>query len=123
MLDPDALAFLTERHLATLSTIREDGSAHVVAIAFVYDPHDGLVRIITRDGSVKVRNVDRRGWAAVSQVDGGRWLTLEGPAEVTRDAERVHRAEAAFETRYRPVTPNPDRVAIEITVDRVMGRG
>lgn len=123
MIDDAARAFLTERHLASLTTLREDGTAHVVAIAFVYDPDDGIVRIITRDGSVKVRNVERRGWAAVSQVEGGRWLTLEGPAVVVREPQRVTAAVTAFESRYRPTTPDPERVAIEITVNHVMGRG
>ena len=30
----DALAFLTERHLAMLTTLRTDNSPHVVAVGF-----------------------------------------------------------------------------------------
>ena len=58
--------------------VRADGSPHVVPVGFSYDPADRLVRIITRAGSQKVANARRGGRAAVSQVDGGRWLTLEG---------------------------------------------
>jgi len=32
-------------------------------------------------------------------------------------------AVAAFESRYRPARDNPNRVAIELTVDRILGRG
>jgi PPOX class probable F420-dependent enzyme len=117
------LTFLAERHLGTLTTSRADGSPHVVAIAFVYDPTDELVRIISSDNTQKVKNVDRHARAVVTQVDGPRWLTLEGSAAVARDADRVAAAIAAFETRYRPARENPKRVAIEITVERILGRG
>lgn len=115
------LEFLEERHLGTLTTIRSDGSPHVVAIAFTYVPAENVVRVITNDGSQKVRNVDATGLAAVSQVDGRRWLTLEGEARVQRDRDSVEKAERAFESRYRPPSDNPNRVAIEITVSRVLG--
>ncbi|MEO7518626.1 MAG: pyridoxamine 5'-phosphate oxidase family protein, partial [Acidimicrobiales bacterium] len=36
-LPPEVLAFLDERHLATLTTLRPDGSPHVVAVAFTWD--------------------------------------------------------------------------------------
>lgn len=116
------LDFLGERRLATLTTLRADGSPHVVAIAFTFDPADGIARIITSDGSQKVRNVARSPRVAVSQVDGRRWLTLEGHGTVRREPDRVARAVARYEARYRPVSENPRRVAIEIVVDRVLGR-
>ncbi len=115
------LDFLTESHLGTLATIRSDGTPHVVAIAFTYLPEDGTVQIITKDGSVKVQNLEKSPRAAVSQVDGRRWLTLEGPAVVHRDPASIAKAVDAFSSRYRIPRENPDRVAIEITVDRVLG--
>jgi PPOX class probable F420-dependent enzyme len=117
------LSFLSERHVGTLTTLRSDGSPHVVAIAFVYDSGDGLVRVISSDNTQKVKNVEVTSRAVVSQVDGPRWLTLEGDARVARDPDRVGAAVTAFESRYRPARENPNRVAIEITVDRIMGRG
>lgn len=57
------------------------------------------------------------------QVDGGRWLSLEGRTEVTDDPHRVARAVAAYAGRYRQPRVNPTRVTIEILVDRVLGRG
>ena len=48
-LHPDLLAFLTERHLATLSSVRRGGSLHVVAVGFTFDPAAGLARVITVD--------------------------------------------------------------------------
>ncbi len=55
----EVLTFLAERHLATLTTLRADGSPHVVAIGFTYAPHERLVRVITFASSVKSRNAAR----------------------------------------------------------------
>jgi PPOX class probable F420-dependent enzyme len=117
------LEFLAEYHLASLTTLRADGSPHVVPVGFSYDPAEQLVRIITFEGSQKVVNARRSGRAAVSQVDGGRWLTLEGTITATTDPERVAAAIAGYAGRYREPGERPDRVALEISVDRVLGRG
>lgn len=123
-LSPEALAFLTERHLATLTTFRPDGSPHVVPVGFGFDPGTGLVRIITFAPSRKARNLSAApgSRAVVCQVDGARWLALEGPATVTDDPERVAAAVGAYAARYRQPGERTDRVAIEIEVDRVLGR-
>ena len=123
-LSDEVLAFLAERHLATLTTLRPDGSPHVVAVGFTWDDDAGLARIITFAPSRKAANVaaepGRR--AAVCQVDGSRWLTLEGAAEVTDEGDRVAEAVRRYAERYRPPGERDDRVAIEIRVDRVLGR-
>ena len=121
-LPDEVLAFLGERHLATLTTLAPGGWPHVVAVGFTFDPVDGLVRIITGAGSQKAANARRGGRAAVGQVDGARWLSLEGPVTVTDDPERVAVAVAAYTARYRPPGENLTRVAIEISVERVLGR-
>ncbi len=122
-LDDAVLTFLSERHLASLTTLRADGSPHVVPVGFGYDAEARIVRIISFAGSQKVVNALRGGRAAVSQVDGGRWLTLEGTVTATDDAERVAAAVAAYAARYREPSERADRVAIEIKVDRILGRG
>ena len=121
-LSDETLEFLRERHLASLTTLRADGSPHVVPVGFSFDPEAGVVRVITFAGAVKARNAARGGRAAVSQVDGGRWLTLEGPARLVTDADGVAAAVTGYAARYRQPKERPDRVAIEITVDKIMGR-
>ena len=123
-LSDEVLAFLAERHLATLTTLRPDGSPHVVAVGFTWDDEAGLARVITFRPSRKARNVLAHPGhrAAVCQVDGGRWLTLEGPATVTDDPARVAEAVDRYAVRYRPPGVRDDRVAIEIAVDRILGR-
>ena len=121
-LPQDVLDFLAERHLATLTTIGPGGRPHVVAVGFTFDPGDGVVRIITGATSQKAANARRGGRAAVGQVDGARWLSLEGPVAVSDDPARVATAVASYTARYRPPRENPTRVAIEISVERVLGR-
>ncbi len=124
-LPDEVTTFLTERHLATLTTLRSDNTPHVVAVGFTWDPDEQLVRVITFAPSRKARNVAAHpgGPAAVCQVDGGRWLTLEGRATVTDDPERVAEAVRRYAARYSDPKQRTDRVVIELAVDRIMGRG
>jgi F420H(2)-dependent biliverdin reductase len=117
-----AASQLSVRHLATLATLRADGTPHLVPVGFTFDAAACLVRVICSDGTQKVRNVERYGRAAVSQLDGPRWLTLEGPARINRDATSVVEAERRYGARYGGPRRNPNRVVIEITVTRVLGR-
>lgn len=119
---PEMLAFLREYHLASLTTMRPDGSPHVVPVGFSYDETAQVVRIITFPASMKFKNAMRGGRAVVSQVDGGRWLTLEGTVSAVTDAQRVQLAVDGYAARYRQPGERDDRVSIEIAVDRIMGR-
>ncbi|MCF6507176.1 TIGR03618 family F420-dependent PPOX class oxidoreductase [Blastococcus sp. MG754426] len=122
--DPGAglLEFLTERHLATLTTLRPDGTPHVVPVGVTYDAATATARVITSGTSAKARHV-RAGQArvAVCQVDGRRWATLEGAAVVRDDAASVADAVERYARRYRRPRENPARVVIEISVDRILG--
>lgn len=125
---PEVLAFLAERHLASLTTLRPDGTPHVVPVGFSFDPDAGLVRVISARSSRKVANIvaaaDGADSArvAVNQIDGGRWLTLEGTATVTDEDARVAEAERRYAERYQAPRPRNDRVAIEVRVTRILGR-
>jgi F420H(2)-dependent biliverdin reductase len=117
----DALAFLTERHLAMLTTLRVDNSPHVVAVGFTFDPKTHIARVITTGGSQKAVNAERGGVAVLSQVDGARWLSLEGRASVNREVDAVRDAELRYAQRYRTPRANPRRVVIEVQIERVLG--
>lgn len=125
-LDPTAFgasirAILDQRHLATLTTMRPDGTPHVVPVAFTWDDEARLARVICSAGSVKARNAAAGGRAALCQVDARRWLTLEGRIAVRDDAASVTEAECRYAQRYRTPRPNPRRIVLEIAVDAAMG--
>jgi PPOX class probable F420-dependent enzyme len=113
------LDFWRERHLCTVTTLRPDGSPHVVPMGVVVDVDQGVAWAITSRTSQKVANLrsgtDPR--VAVCQVDGRRWSTIEGTAEVRDDAEAVSR----YAERYRQPRENPDRLALRITITSAIG--
>jgi PPOX class probable F420-dependent enzyme len=115
-----ALDFLVERHLATLTTFRADGSAHVVPVGFSWDPGTRLARVITSGASQKAANLRRDPRAVLCQLDGARWLTLEGTATVTGEPAAVAEAVRRYAARYRRPRENPARVALEIAVTRTL---
>ena len=116
-----ALEFLRERHLATLTTLRKDSSPHVVPVGFTWDDDARLVRIITGGDTTKASNAMRGGRAVVCQVEGWRWITLEGPVSVLVHPEPVADAVRRYAERYRQPRENPARVVLQIQVDRVLG--
>lgn len=126
-LTPEQRVFLLERHVGTLATLRPDGTPHVVPVAFTWDHEQGEAWLTTQDGSVKVRNVEaalaagRPARAALCQVSGGRWLTLEGTLAVSRDPGEIAAAERRHALRYPPLEPDERRVLVRLRVDRVLG--
>ncbi|GHC72268.1 pyridoxamine 5'-phosphate oxidase family protein [Streptomyces flavofungini] len=130
--DPPApyLSFWRERHLCTLTTLRPDGTPHVVPVGVTFDPEAGIARILANRSSRKVAHVRAASGpegpgarVAVCQVERRRWATLEGLAEVSAEPERVAEGMRRYEERYgRVPSPNPDRVVIEIRVTRALGK-
>jgi len=57
-LTPEQHVFVTERHVATLTTLRPDGTPHVVPVAFTWDAATGVAWMTSEEGSAKVRNVE-----------------------------------------------------------------
>ncbi len=121
------LEFWRERHLCTVTTLRRDGSPHVVPMGIVVDPsQDGTAGTawgITSRTSQKVANLRAGGDArvAVCQVDGRRWSTLEGIAEVREDPDSVAEAVRRYAERYRQPRENPARVALRISLTGIIG--
>ncbi|MGW0892030.1 pyridoxamine 5'-phosphate oxidase family protein [Saccharopolyspora sp. NPDC002578] len=119
------LAFWAEPHVCTLTTVRADGTPHVVPVNSTLDVATGIARVLSSRDSHKARQVRASGEpgarVALCQVDGRRWSTLEGVAVVRDDPAVVADAEARATARYgRPPRPNPNRVILEITVTRAL---
>ncbi|MEU4439627.1 TIGR03618 family F420-dependent PPOX class oxidoreductase [Micromonospora chalcea] len=104
-----------------LCTLRRDGSPHVTPVWFVYA--DGVWWIGCEGRSVKARNVAADPRVSLALEDGVHPVVAEGVA-------RLHRADfppaivAAFAEKYggwdirQPVTPDSERVLLEVPVRR-----
>ena len=176
-LPPEALAFLGERHLATLSIPRQGRSPHVTPVGFTWDADAATARVITFADAQKVKLIQnltqkaeggkavevgkkaeagkaaeggraveatdmaqagraveggraveatemvQAAQVALCQVDGGRWLALEGEARVHSEKSRCAEGVRRYAERYRqPKDRGDDRRVIEISVQRVSGR-
>ena len=113
---PEYLAFWREYHLCTLTTLRPDGTPHVVPVGVTYDPEAGLARVITNKSSSKVAHVLAAGpggaRVAVCQVDRGRWATLEGRRDGPHGAGRGRRRRTPLRGALRAhpgAQPGPGR--------------
>ncbi|MFI2714108.1 TIGR03618 family F420-dependent PPOX class oxidoreductase [Micromonospora sp. NPDC018662] len=123
---PDLEARLAHERNVWLCTLRPDGSPHLTPVWFVHA--DGVWWVSCEETSVKARNV-----AAAPRVS----LALEGGDQpvVAEGAARLHHADfppavvAAFADKYagwdirQPVTPDSERVLLEIPVRRWLFAG
>lgn len=119
----ELLAFVTERHLATLTLRRADGRPHITPVGFTYDADAKIARVITWSGSWKAKHVQREPEQPVGlcQVDGRWWLSLYGTATAHTDPERTAEGVRRYAERYRPPKSRDDRVVIEIAVTDIVG--
>ncbi len=122
---PAFLDFWRERRICTVTTLRPDGTPHVVPMGVVLDPAAGAAWAITSGTSWKVRNIRTAGADgarfAACQVEGRHWSTVEGVVRVLDDPDSVREAEQRYAERYKVPRANPERVALRVEVTRVLG--
>ena len=85
-LSPDTLAYLEERHVATIVTLNHDGSPHVAPVWYEYE--DGQLRIITAASAVKVKNIRRDPRVSVciaNDTSPAKYVLFEGTAVISPD--------------------------------------
>ena len=116
------IEFVTERHLAVLTLVRDNGKPHSTPIGFTWDFEAKLARIITWSGSVKSRLLETSSLVGtICQVDGGRWITLEGSCSVTADPEVCAEAVTRYANRYSPPKDRgSERRVIIMAVERIV---
>ena len=100
-----------------MTSVLPDGRLHVVPVGFTWD--GTIARVITNGPSRKARNMP--GPVTLCQIDGRRWLTIEGRGSVSSDPARVADAVERYSARYRQPRVNPIRVVIEIEVVSFLG--
>jgi PPOX class probable F420-dependent enzyme len=117
--------FWSERRLCTVTTLRPDGTPHVVPMGVVLDLDSDTAWAITSQDSRKVANLRAAGPDgapfAACQVEGRYWSTVEGRAVVLDDEGSVAEAVRRYAERYKAPRDNPRRVALRIEVTRVLG--
>ncbi|MGD2042963.1 MAG: PPOX class F420-dependent oxidoreductase [Acidimicrobiia bacterium] len=87
----EAFEFLsTGTRTGKLATVREDGRPHVVPIWFVVDGDD--IAFTTWHASVKCRNMERSGWAALTvdlEEPPYAYVSVEGEIAMTDDPDQL----------------------------------
>jgi PPOX class probable F420-dependent enzyme len=119
--DREFRAFWQERHLCTVTFLKPDGRPHVIPMGVVLSDEPDTAWAITSRDSFKARLLREPAPIAVCQVDGPRWSTLEGIASLRLDDLSVAEAVRHYASRYRQPRPNPNRVAIQLSIDKVIG--
>jgi PPOX class probable F420-dependent enzyme len=95
-LAPDVAEFLKGAHLASLATVRPDGRPHVTPVWYEWDGYEFIVA--TFRTAQKLRNVSRKGFAALSiytQEIPYRQVTVEGTARPGSQVDGVWRERVA----------------------------
>lgn len=115
----------SQRRPAVLVTPRRDGTPHAVPVGVTVDVGQRTARVICSVGSQKARNVVAAGpdgaRVTLTLVEGRTWSTLEGTAVLRDSPQEVHEAERRYAAQYKEPRVNPQRVVLEIAVDRVLG--
>jgi PPOX class probable F420-dependent enzyme len=90
-------AFIAEPRTAVFSTVDARGRNHAVPVWYLLK--DGEFRVVTERGSQKHRNAARTGRAALTIMDGPRYVMAEGPVQVVDPLSYEQRL--ALHTHYR----------------------
>ncbi|MFD2473261.1 PPOX class F420-dependent oxidoreductase [Amycolatopsis silviterrae] len=118
MTDSEWRAFLTEgTRLAHLALTRADGRPHVTPICFVLDGDE--LAFALSPGSVKGKSLARDGRVAVCVSDERQpygFVTVEGEARISAEAEEIKRVGMGIAERYYP-----DQSAVDVAESFVQG--
>lgn len=125
----EARQFIATHHRAVLATQRADGRPQLSPVLCAVDGA-GRVLISTRETAVKTRHLRRRPYASVCVVSDaffGRWVQVEGTAEVVSlpdamdlliDYYRRTAGEHSDWADYRAAMERERRVIVRISIDR-----
>src|ERR1035441_4186538 len=121
--------FIRLRHHAILSTQRSDGSPQMSPVTMGVDP-DGFILVASYPERAKVRNVRRRGHAALCVLsDGfnGQWVQVSGTATVVDLPEAMEGLVTYFRSisgdhpdwdEYRQAMIDQGKVLIRVVPER-----
>ncbi len=119
---PDSIEdFLSTRAFGALNSIDETNNIHTAVVGFHFNMIDNKIRIISQKNSKKVKNIKQNDHVSLSQIRENKWLSFIGTATIKYDEESIKQAMDAYTLRYEKPSENPNRVAIEISVKKILG--
>ena len=113
--------FLSTRAFGSLNSIDKTNNLHTAVVGFHFDKNKKIIRIISQKKSIKVKNIIQNNNVALSQIRDNKWLSFIGTATIKYDQESIKLATNAYTLRYEKPSENPDRIAIEISVKKILG--
>jgi len=125
----EALDFIRSHHRAVLATFRVDGMPQLSPVTVDAHP-DGKLEVSTRQAARKTLNLRRDPRASLCVMDDafyGRWISVEGRAEIVSLPEAMDGLVAYYRRvagehpdwdDYRAAMAREGRVLLRITVER-----
>jgi PPOX class probable F420-dependent enzyme len=117
---------LKGKNLATVATLRRDGSAQLTPVWIDWDGENVVFN--TAEGRFKPRNIRRNPVVSVQVVDHDdpyRWISVTGQAEIVEDGAEEHINELAHRYRGRDYSyvPGEKRLIVRIKPERINASG
>lgn len=114
----DPLAFLHERPIAVLATVDAAGAPHAVPTEVIVDA--GKVYVWCQATSVKARNAERAGVAALTAYKGHDFVLARGPVRMLDASDADYgRVTQMFLAKYDRTETYGNDTLIEITPARI----
>jgi PPOX class probable F420-dependent enzyme len=115
-----------EPNLATVATIRRDGSAQLTPVWIDWDGQNVVFN--TAEGRAKPRNIRRNPAVSVQVVDRNdeyRWVSVTGSAEIEEEGadEHINELSRRYRGRDYDLTPGQQRLIVRVKPERVTVRG
>jgi PPOX class probable F420-dependent enzyme len=114
------------KNLATVATIRRDGSPHLTPVWIDWDGQDVLFN--TAEGRAKPRHIRSNPVVGVEVIDGHdpyRWVSVTGPAEIVEEGavEHIQELSRRYTGRDFNLRADQKRLIVRVKPERVTARG
>jgi PPOX class probable F420-dependent enzyme len=113
-----------DRNYAVVATLRADGTPHQTLTWVDWDGEHVVFN--TAEGRAKPREIERNPYVSVfvrAEGDPWTWISVSGPAEMTREgaAEHIHKLSRRY--RGRDYDQPEGRIIVRVTPERVTAYG
>jgi len=116
------LDFLSVPRLASMAFALPDDRIHQTPVKMALEVESGIAVVLTSSRSVKARRISNAGRqvrVALNEHSSTLWVTLEGPATVSAEPDRVDWARGVYASRFGARSVWGD-VIVEVAVETVL---